>query len=217
MKTIFCLLGVASALRLPVAVPRTPSAAMLVPTDDLANMYRGRWQGEPTSAAAAPTEKAPSAVVEEWAAVEEEACLVVDEGDDAQLCGPLSFDSTDEMVRRADLLPLPQRSPTDADSVLAHRRRASALTTSGSANEPTNMRAELPSSVSGLICVCVCLRCCTRLGDMTHASGACREPATRRRVGTHEYRVLSPSVCARGVSGPASWHVRVVLHDACEL
>ena len=98
-------LSQSSALLIGVT-PRAGTASMSVAADiaperELAEMYRARWQGE-TGETIRPRIEFLTPRAEED--VEDaEACIIVAHSDllvEEQVCGKMSFDSTDEMVRK---------------------------------------------------------------------------------------------------------------------
>ena len=98
-------LSQSSALLIGVT-PRAGTASMSVAADiaperELAEMYRARWQGE-TGETIRPQIEFLTPRAEED--VEDaEACIILEHSDllvEEQVCGKMSFDSTDEMVRK---------------------------------------------------------------------------------------------------------------------
>ena len=81
-----------------------PATAAPPKADELPNMYRRRWQGEAhqTEAPKKMTLSKQEEIVDDAS-----ACLILDERDlagappqlEREVCGPVSFDSTDDMVR----------------------------------------------------------------------------------------------------------------------
>ena len=73
----------------------------VAPSDELATMYKERWQGEPRESDPLSIDLISVAHVDH-SDVAETGCIMIDkDNNDVEICGELSFDSTDDgMVRR---------------------------------------------------------------------------------------------------------------------